>query len=265
MTGWDAPETPRYYEAFCQSHSRYTRANAALMAHARIQPGMRVLDLAAGTGRTAEAVLNRLGEYGRVICVEPSPAMRVEGMRRITDVRVQWSARLPQAEGEFDRILCGAALWQLDPIPEMLRMLAGLLRPRGALCFNIPSLYLREPDEPGGGSDPFLLSLPAMLCALSDGGSVGAALEKRSGCELHRHSIDTWLRAAGLRSRSWTFRLRLTQDAYGAWLKIPVLTGRMLPGLTPEQRARRIDVALESVDRFSWKWERWRGWTAWKA
>lgn len=265
MSGWDEPDTPRYYEAFCQRHSRYTRANAALIAHARIQPGLRVLDLAAGTGRTAEAVLDRLGRGGRVICVEPSAAMRAEGMRRITDRRVRWSTRLPHAEGGFDRILCGAALWQLDPIPDTLRTLAGLLVPRGVLCFNIPALYLREPDDPGGGSDPYLLSLPALLSATSDGGSVEATPEQRFGCELHRDSIDTWLRASGLRSRSWTFRLRLTQDAYGAWLKIPVLTGQMLPGLTPEKRARRIDAALASVDRSSWRWERWRGWTAWKA
>jgi SAM-dependent methyltransferase len=265
MSGWDEPDTPRYYEAFCHSHSRYTRANAALIAHARIQPGLRVLDLAAGTGRTAEAVLERLGGGGRVICVEPSAAMRAEGMRRITDCRVQWSTRLPQSGGGFDRILCGAALWQLDPIPETLRTLARLLVPRGVLCFNIPALYLREPDDPGGGSDPYLLSMPALLSAMSDGGTDGAAPEQTCAGELHRDSINRWLRAAGLRSRPWTFRLRLTQEAYGAWLKIPVLTGRLLPGLTPEQRARRIDVALESVDRSSWKWERWRGWTAWKA
>jgi hypothetical protein len=30
------------------------------------------------------------------------------------------------------------------------------------------------------------------------------------------------------------------------------------------ERARRIDAALRAVDRSSWKWERWRGWTAWK-
>ena len=58
MSGWDEPETPAYYEAFCRSHSRYTRANAELISHARIAPGLRVLDLGAGTGRTAEAALS---------------------------------------------------------------------------------------------------------------------------------------------------------------------------------------------------------------
>ncbi len=68
MSGWDDPETAMYYEAFCRSHSRYARANAALVAHAFITPGMRLLDLAAGTGRTAQAALRRLGaERQRVV------------------------------------------------------------------------------------------------------------------------------------------------------------------------------------------------------
>lgn len=263
MSGWDEPETPAYYEAFCRSHSRYTRANAELISHARIAPGLRVLDLGAGTGRTAEAALDRLGENGRVVCVEPWAAMRAAGMRRVTDGRVSWMARLLEAEGTFDRILCGAAIWQLDPIPATLRTLAGLLGPDGALCFNIPALYLLEPDEPGGGSDPLLLSMPALLWASVPQPPVPSP-QPRERSEVDRGSVGRWLRAAGLRARSWTFRVPFTQEEYAAWLKIPILTGRMLAGLTPEERARRIDVALEQVDRSSWKWERWRGWTAWK-
>ena len=68
----------------------------------------------------------------------------------------------------------------------------------------------------------------------------------------------------GLRAHAWTFRLRLTQEAYAAWLKIPVVAGHLLADLAPGERARRIDAALGSVDRESWKWERWQGWTAWK-
>jgi SAM-dependent methyltransferase len=265
MSGWDDPETAAYYEAFCRSHSRYIRANAALIARARIAPGMRVLDLAAGTGRTAEAALEFLGEDGRVVCVEPFAGMRAEGMRRVTDSRVEWSAILPGASESFERILCGAAIWQLDPLPETFGILASLLRPGGALCFNIPALYLLEPDEPGGGSDPLLLSLPALLLASSDGAPIREPVECPAPDPLSRSCIGAWLSAAGLQPRSWSFRVRLTQDAYADWLKVPVLTDRVLGGLTPKARAQRIDAALGSLDRSSWKWERWRGWTAWKA
>ena len=265
MSGWDDPETAAYYEAFCRSHSRYNRANAALIARAQVAPGMRVLDLAAGTGRTTEAALEFLGEDGRVVCVEPFAGMRAEGMRRVTDSRVEWSAILPGAGESFERILCGAAIWQLDPLPEMFKMLASLLRSGGALCFNIPALYLLEPDEPGGGSDPSLLSLPALLLASPDGAPIQEPVACRAPGPLSHSGISAGLNAAGLRAQSWSFRVRLTQDAYADWLKIPVLTDGMLGGLTPKARAQRIDAALGSVDRSSWKWERWRGWTAWKA
>jgi len=272
VSGWDDPQAPAAYEAFCRRHSRYARANAALIAHAHIAPGMRVLDLAAGTGRTAEAALHRLGDGGKIVCVEPSAPMRAEGAHRVRDARVEWRATLPETMGPeamesnatapFDRILCGAAIWQLAPLDETIRTLGGLLRRGGALCFNMPALYLLEPDEPGGGGDPLLLALPALLA--TNAGAARAASRQQAGQPLGAGAIRSWLRAAGLRARSWTFRVRLTQEAYAAWLKIPAAAGGMLAGLSHRERAERIDAALDAVDRSAWKWERWRGWTAWK-
>ncbi len=82
-------------------------------------------------------------------------------MRRITDHRVRWGVSVFDANASFDRILCGAAIWQMDPLCDTFGALAALLRPGGALCFNIPATYLLESEEPGGGSDPSLSSLPA--------------------------------------------------------------------------------------------------------
>jgi len=264
MSVWDDPETASYYESFCQMHPRYRRANTILISHAHIEPGHRVLDVAAGTGRTAEAALSRLGDRGRVLCVEPAAAMRALGMRRLHGPQVQWSASLLESEACFDRVLCGAAIWQLEPVHETLNVLAGLLRKGGALCFNIPALYLLEPDEPGGGSDPLLLSLPKLLFSSRDSEAAPEAPRSSAGQALEAGSISGGLRSAGLRVQSWTFRLRLTQEAYASWLKIPVVSDGMFRGLKPDQRARRIDQALNLVDRSAWKWERWRGWTAWK-
>jgi len=259
MSSWDDPETAEYYEAFCQRHTRYIRANAELIEHAQLAPNMSVLDLAAGTGRTAEAALKFLGDDGKVLCVEPHAGMRTEGMRRLADPRAEWSAVLPNSPESFDRILCGAAIWQLHPLPGTFGVLASLLRSGGALAFNIPALYLMEPGEPGGGSDPLLLSLPPLLFESRESAPV------QSQDPLSVTCIETWLNAAGLKAQSWSFRQRLTQAAYADWLKIPVLTDHMLNGLTPKARAQRIDEAFGSVDCSSWKWERWRGWTAWKA
>ncbi|MBI2014382.1 MAG: hypothetical protein HYS77_02430, partial [Candidatus Rokubacteria bacterium] len=108
--GWDDPRTARYYEAFCAKHPRYHAANAVLIERAVLAPGQRVLDVAAGTGRTAAAALPWLHRQGRIVCVEPATAMRAVGEVRLADRRVTWTDRLPEPPARFDRILCGAAI-----------------------------------------------------------------------------------------------------------------------------------------------------------
>jgi SAM-dependent methyltransferase len=274
MSEWDHPAAAEYYEAFCQSHSRYIDANTALVSRAAIRQGMQILDLGAGTGRTVEAVLPLAGPTGRVVCVEPFGAMRKCGMRRITDARVEWRCDLPGPPrggplggAGFDRILSGAAIWQLEPLEDWIRKLSEFLRPGGALCFTVPAMNLCEPDEPGGGRDPLLLELLCLLCggkAVSGEKAVSGAQAATKGWQMTRPALTAMLRRAHFRTQSWSFRNRLTQKAYADWLKIPVLTERMFPGVDPAERARRIDSALAGADRDSWKWERWRGWTAWK-
>ena len=261
--GWDHPWTARLYEQFNEDHGRYREANMALAQHASLEPGQRVLDFAAGSGRTAEAALSYLGQVDGILCVEPATAMREMGRKRLADPRVRWTSELPSGLS-FDRILCGAALWQLDSWEKRFGEFVDLLSPGGALCFNIPALYLGQTDEPGGGDDPWLMALPAALAApFQDEASMSGKSE--SPIEIPRvDQIESHLKAAGLRPAPWSFWIRLTQAAYRDWLKIPVLTNRLLPGLAPQERVRRIDEAYNQLPRDSWRWERWLGWTAWK-
>ena len=263
MSGWDHAATAERYERFCRAHARYRRANEVLVGEAELEPGQSVLDFGAGTGRTASAVLQRLGPRGAVVCVEPAAAMRAAGKLRLRDRRVAWRAALPDArdvEARFDRVLAGAMIWQLEPLDEWIARLAALLRPGGALAFNVPALYLGEPDPPGAGRDPLLLDLVARLAA--DAPPVAAVAPPRA--LLRRATIEDALASAGLAFRQWEFRYRLTQTAYARWLAIPVLTDTLFAGAAPGERERRIERALGEVDRHSFKWERWRGWTAWK-
>ncbi len=252
--GWDHPDTARYYELFCRRHPRYREVNAALAAHARIPRGGRVLDVAAGTGRTAEAVLGRLGRRGSITCLEPAEAMRAAGAKRLHDPRVSWAAEWPQ--GHYDRILCGAAIWQMTPLEETFRLVADRLAEGGLFVFNIPSLYLGLPDAPGGGRDPYLLELPGLVAA----GRVPAA-EAQSLWSAQQ--VEAALAAAGFEAEGWHLRQRFTQRALRDWLKIPVLTDALLPELDAAARARRIEQAYRRADPRSWRWEAWHGWTAW--
>ena len=252
--GWNHPDTARYYELFCRRHPRYRVANAALAAHAEIPRCGRVLDVAAGTGRTAEAALRYLGQRGRVTCLEPFEAMRAAGSRRLRDRRLAWVSDWPQER--YDRVLCGAAIWQMTPLEETFRRIAGRLAAGGLFAFNIPSLYLGLPDAPGGGRDPHLLELPGLVAA----GRVPAAeAQPLSSAQ----QVEAALTAAGFQAQRWHLRQRFTQEAFRDWLKIPVLTDALLPELGAVARARRIERAYRSADPLSWRWEAWYGWTAW--
>jgi len=257
--GWEHPDAPVYYERFNRRHARYRAANRALVRHAALAPGMRVLDFGAGTGRTAEAALPWIGAEGRVVCVEPSPGMRAAGERRLADPRLKWVAHLPLRAARFHRILCGAGIWQVAHPAGLFERFARLLRPGGALAFNIPSAYLGIADEPGGGADPFLHQLPALL---AEGRTLPPPVEFPPVPSAEEFA--SLLQASGLRPVPWTSRHRLTGRAYRDWLKIPALTDRLLAGLAPRERAARIDAVFRRVDAASWRWEQWSGWTAWK-
>ena len=257
--GWEDEATARYFEAFFGRHSRYSAANQALVERAALRPGLRILDLGAGIGGTAEAALPRIGEAGRIVCVEPSPAMRALGRRRLHDRRVEWRSAWPNARASFDRVLCGAGIWQMLPLGHIFARIAGLLAPGGALVFDVPGLYLGQPDAPGGGGDPLLLELPAILArnAPPPAPAEHCPLPDVAG-------IEHLLVEAGFRPDRWGFALRFSQAAYRDWLKIPLMTNRLLPGLGADERAARIDAAFALVDPRSWRWEAWLGWTAWR-
>lgn len=267
MIGWDHSATAVSYERFCRRHARYRNANAVLVREARIAPASRVLDFGAGTGRTASAVLPRLGPTGRVLCVEPALAMRAAGARRLRDPRVTWRAQLPERldeHGTFDRVLAGSVIWQVEALDEWIARISALLRPGGTLAFNVPALYLGEPDDAGGGRDPLLLDLMTRL--LSDVPRRPTSEPPPASAWHYRgEDVESALRRAGLRYRSWEFRHRFTQVAYAGWLSIPVVSNGLFGDLDAAERDRRIRCAMAQVDVHSFKWERWRGWTAAKS
>jgi SAM-dependent methyltransferase len=239
-----------------------------LVREAAIEPGLQVLDFGAGSGRTASAALPYLGCDGTIVCVEPAAAMRAAGRRRLRDSRVTWRADLPDPSTHretFDRVLAGAVIWQLDSLDAWIPRLASLLRSGGALVFDLPALYLGEPDAPGGGGDPLLIDLMTRLAMEHAPRRESFEPPSVTAWRHRSEDVEAALDRAGLRYRGWEFRYRLTQAAYAHWLSIPVTTEGLFAGLDADERDRRIARALAAVDGRSFKWERWRGWTAWKS
>jgi len=270
VVGWDHPDTARAFERFQRHSDRYRFANRALASRAALRPGLRVLDLGAGDGGTQAEALPYLGEHDSILCVEPARAMRDLGRATVRDERVAWAASIPDTELLFDRVLCGAAIWQMPDLPRILAEIHGLLRPEGVLAFDVPGVYLGEPDPPGGGRDPHLLELPRAIAAEVRSRREHDAWNGTSGTwwatpgepPPDRSTITETLEQAGFQARSWGFSFRFRQPEYREWLKIPPTTDGLLRGVPPRERERIVDRAYRLVDEHSWRWERWVGWTA---
>ena len=103
--------------------AEYDRAFAHVTAHfmpfllraADVAPGMRVLDIATGTGLSAEAALAAVGPTGHVTAADISPAMVEKARQRLgkvpnVSVSVEDGQELPLPDESFDAVLCNLGL-----------------------------------------------------------------------------------------------------------------------------------------------------------
>ena len=97
-----------------------------------IQRGDRVLDLACGTGANLAHLRELVGDEGRVVGVDLTPAMLDVARKRIArhgwkhvEVYEADAAQLPFADGSFDKAICAFAL---NIIPDYKRAIAEVER-----------------------------------------------------------------------------------------------------------------------------------------
>jgi ubiquinone/menaquinone biosynthesis C-methylase UbiE len=106
-----------------EAAAEYDRAFAHVTAYfmpfllhaAQLAPGMRVLDIATGTGLSAEAALAAVGPTGHVTAADISPAMAAKARERLgnasnVSVSVEDGQRLSFPDESFDAVLCNLGL-----------------------------------------------------------------------------------------------------------------------------------------------------------
>ncbi len=103
-------------------------------------PGTRILDVGAGTGRLAQALVDAGGFAGSLVCLEPSRRMLSRGRRQLEGRGVAWlrgwAVPLPFAAGSFDFVVSLEILEFTPRPPETLAELVRVLRPGGWLLIT---------------------------------------------------------------------------------------------------------------------------------
>lgn len=126
-------------------HRRWKRR---LLDMAHLEPGHRVLDLAAGTGDLALDARRRTGRDGLVVAADLTPEMMEVGRERPRAGEVTWigadALELPFDDGSFDRVLVGYGLRNFADLPRGLQEIRRCLAPGGRLL----SLDFARPPSP---------------------------------------------------------------------------------------------------------------------
>jgi ubiquinone/menaquinone biosynthesis C-methylase UbiE len=135
-----------YDRAFAQVTTHFA---PYLLRAARIAPGTRVLDIAAGTGLAAEAALKIVGPTGHVTAADLSPAMVEKARERLANAKNTWVAvedgqALSFPDESFDAVVCSLGLMFF---PDALRGLVEfrrVLRPGGRAAVSVNTVPERS-------------------------------------------------------------------------------------------------------------------------
>jgi SAM-dependent methyltransferase len=109
---------------------------------ARLSPGMRVLDIAAGTGAAAEATAAMVGPSGHVVAADISPAMLEKARGRLSGLpNVSFAVEDGQAltfpDRSFDAVLCQMSLMLFDDPAWGLSEFRRVLREGGRAAVSV--------------------------------------------------------------------------------------------------------------------------------
>ena len=104
------------------------------LQHLGLRPGMRLLDVATGTGLVARAAVQILGDPRAVVGLDPSAGMLREARKRVTAPLAQGRVEeLPFESASFDVLTIGYALRHATNLDVAFRECCRVLKPGGRM------------------------------------------------------------------------------------------------------------------------------------
>lgn len=242
---WNRSSTT--YANIAARAGRYSTIARALVSIAAIKPSMTVLDLGSGTGSVIDAIQQLpIAASVRLIALDSSIDMLRQARQRWPAAAQFVCASAENLSGllrlRLDRVLCNAALWQMD-MRAVLAHCHHILKPGGRLLASLPAA-----DSGRSESNPWRLYATSKLAWML---KEQAALYRTSpGPSPARRRPSTerlsdLVPGAGFAVRSVSnLTVQATARDTLDFLKIPAISlhSPLLAGLDARQRAKVIAI-----------------------
>jgi ubiquinone/menaquinone biosynthesis C-methylase UbiE len=201
-------------------NAAFVDARAAAMTEtildlAGLEPGMRVLELAAGAGGGGLAASARVGAGGEVVISDISPRMaaiaaaRAEELRvRNVSTRVLDLEQIEEPDESFDAVICREGVMLVPDPAQAVAEIARVLRPGGrvslsvwgpraenpwlGVVFDVVSAQLGVPMPPPGLPGPFALDNRDRLAGLLEAPTLTAVEIREVSTPYLASSADEW-------------------------------------------------------------------------
>ncbi|HVR42766.1 MAG TPA: class I SAM-dependent methyltransferase [Thermoanaerobaculia bacterium] len=142
-------EGAQYYEWICRLMSFGTGESyrRRTLSAAGLEAGMRILDVAAGTGLVLRSAADITGRDGLAVGLDPSPGMLRECARACAAPLLQGRGeQLPFASESFEMVSMGYALRHVADLRVLFSEFLRVLRPGG----RVVVLEITQPRSPAG-------------------------------------------------------------------------------------------------------------------
>jgi ubiquinone/menaquinone biosynthesis C-methylase UbiE len=246
-------------------HAAFVDARAAAMTEtildlARLEPGMRLLELAAGAGGAGLAASARVGADGEVVISDFSPEMtaiaaaRTEGLRvRNVSTRVLDLEHIDEPDESFDAVICREGLMLVPDPAQAVAEIARVLRPGGrvslsvwgpragnpwlGIVFDAVSAQLGVPMPPPGIPGPFALEDRGRLARLFEVPTLTAVEIHEVSTPYVASSADEWWTRTAALAGPLTQRLAGLPDP-----AMEALSARAIQAVRPYETAAGLSI-----------------------